>query len=373
MRIYLDNAATTPLDSRVFEAMKPLFTEHFGNPSSIHQHGRMVKNLIEESRKIIANVINCSIGEVFFMSSATEANNMALTCSVTDLGIERIISSPTEHHCVLHTLERIKEKFGTEILFLDVDEKGYPDINQLSEALKTSEKKTLVSIMHANNELGTICDIGSISRIAKEYGAIFHCDTVQSMGKYPIDVQQNEINFLSGSGHKFFGPKGSAFIYINNETKIGPIMHGGAQERNMRAGTENTYGIVGLGKALELAVHEMEERKLKINGLRKKTIEGLQIIREDFHFNSDIDKGHYYILNVGFPKTPKTEMINFNLDIAGISASAGSACSSGVESQSHVLQAIKADPGRKAVRFSFSHLNTEDEIDYLLEKIPDII
>ncbi len=371
MRIYLDNASTTPMDIRVFEHIKPMMLDTFGNPSSIHYHGRQTKALIEEARKTIANGIKASIGEIFFTSSATEANNMVLMSAVRDHGVQRIISSPTEHHCILHTIDYLKENHGVECTMLTVDQYGIIDYDQLRSELKGSTQKTIVSLMHANNEIGSLSDTAVISGICTEHEALYHCDAVQTLAKYPIDVDQVKFSFLSGSAHKFYGPKGVGFIYINGDNKIKPMIHGGAQERNMRAGTENTYGIAGLGKAFELGLAEMKERNQKTSDLRSYLIDGVCSLSDKIKLNGTPD-GHYCIANMSFPKNPKTDLIMFNLDIAGISASAGSACSSGIESRSHVLDAISLPSDVNAVRFSLSHHNTTEEIDFLVEKLKDM-
>jgi len=372
MRIYLDNASTTPMDSRVFDHIKPLMTDTFGNPSSIHYHGRQTKALIEVARKTIANGLKASISEIFFTSSATEANNMVLMSSVRDHGVQRIISSPTEHHCVLHSIDYLKENHDVECTMLSVDHHGVIDYEQLRTELKSSTKKTIVSLMHANNEIGSLSDPATISEICTEYDALYHCDAVQTVAKYPINVGDTKFSFLSGSAHKFYGPKGVGFIYINGENKIKPLIYGGAQERNMRAGTENTYGIAGIGKAFELGISEMDTRTQSTRELRQYLIDGVCDISDKIKLNGSID-GHYCIANISFPKNSKTDLIMFNLDIAGISASAGSACSSGIESRSHVLDAISLPDDENAVRFSLSHHNTRGEVDYLIDKLKGMI
>jgi len=370
MRVYLDNAATTPLDSRVLDYMLPIMKEQYGNPSSIHHHGRQTKMLVEEARKLIANELNVSIAEIFFTGSATESNNMIIRGAVRDLGVERIITTGAEHDCVLNTIKSLSSTI--EVIYLDLDPVGHINYDQLSSLLSQSSKKTLVSLMHANNEIGTMHDLERICQICEDFNSLYHCDAVQSVAKYKIDLSRNKLSFLSASGHKFFGPKGVGFVYVNNANKIGPHIYGGGQERNMRAGTENTYGIAGLGKAFELAISEMQSRKDIINLLRNRFIDGIKSISPDIIRRGD-DAGHYYIVNLGFPPSDKSEMLTFNLDIAGISASAGSACSSGMEHATHVLEAINADPLYKSVRFSFSHLNTIEEVDYTLERLSGLI
>lgn len=369
MRVYFDNASTTPLLPEVKEVMIGVINENFGNPSSIHLNGRQSRIIIEEARKTIAQGLKASTGEIFFTSGATEANNMALMCSIRDLGVKRIISSPTEHHCILHALDHIEENKLAEVIYLDVDNLGHVDHLQLESLLKESNDLTLVSLMHANNEIGTITDIASISKLTSEYNALFHTDTAQTMGKYNIDVDQNNISFLSGSAHKFFGPKGVGFIYINNNNHIKPMFYGGDQERGMRSGTENIYGIAGMAKAFEIAIQDMEHRLEKITSLKKYFIERLSGELEDIQLNGDQENQLANTVSVSFPPSDSSSLMMMNLDIAGISASAGSACSSGVESDSHVLSAIGHDPKRKTVRFSLSHFNTREEVDYVIEKL----
>jgi cysteine desulfurase len=370
MNIYLDNASTTPVLPEVTEQITELSRSVYGNPSSIHYHGRIAKSVIEEARKKVAKILNASIGEIFFTSSATEANNMVLKNAVWHLGIQRIISSPTEHHCVLHTLDYLEKYHNTEIIYLKVDAHGNPDLDQLEMLLKENTAYSLVSLMHGNNEIGTLCDIQHVSDICQKYACMLHCDAVQTIGKLPWDVQKTKVSFLSASAHKFHGPKGVGFVYINQENILPPFIHGGAQERNMRAGTENITGIAGLATALEIAVRDMETKQRHIHTLRQRLKDGLERNFEDIRFNGNQDR-HYlnHILSVSFPDTPKADLLVMNLDIAGISASSGSACSSGVEEDSHVLQAIGHDPKRKTIRFSFSHMNSLEEIDYLLQKL----
>ncbi len=374
MRIYLDNAATTPLRPEVIEAMTRSMQEHFGNPSSIHADGRTVRAAIEEARKTVAKHLNASIGEIFFTSGGTESNNMAIKCSVRDLGVRRIISSPIEHHCVLHSLESV-EKQGVTIEMLRVDDRGRIDYNQLEALLQDAGAgKTLVSIMHANNEIGTLSDMERISELCHTYGAFYHSDTVQTMGHFPIDVSKTKIHFISGGAHKFHGPKGCGFIYINGETKLKPMIDGGSQERNMRGGTENIYGITGLAKAFDLACENMETYSNYIDDLRSYFMEQLRENFEGIEFNGDYDGKYLYtVLSVSFPPSPKSDLLLLQLDIAGISASGGSACSSGAEAGSHVLAGIGADPDRKTIRFSFSHYNTKEEIDQVIDKLKNII
>jgi cysteine desulfurase len=374
MRIYFDNAATTPLRLEVIEVMTALMREQFGNPSSIHAEGRRMRSILEEARKKVAGYLKASTGEIFFTSGGTESNNMAIKCAVRDLGVRRIISSPIEHHCVLHSLQAV-EKQGVAITMLDLDERGRIDYGQLESLFKNSNgAKTMVSLMHANNEIGTLTDMVRISALCEKYGALYHSDTVQTIGKIPIDVSKTKIHFLSGGAHKFHGPKGAGFIYINNEVSLKPFIDGGSQERNMRGGTENVYGIAGLAKALELACENMAAYRAYIEDLRRYFMQQLLAHFENIRFNGDYDGlSLHTVLSVSFPLTPRSELLLLQLDIAGISASGGSACSSGTEAASHVLEGIRSDPSRRTIRFSFSHYNTKAEIDVVVEKLRAVL
>lgn len=372
-RVFFDNAATTPLNEAVVEVMLEVMRTNNGNPSSIHAEGRKARAAIEQARKQIAKYLNASIGEIFFTSGGTESNNMALKCAVRDLGVMRIISAPTEHHCVLHSLEALEKTGEVQVEYVPLDEKGRVDVEHLEIILQNSDKKVLVSLMHANNEIGTMIDLDEISKLCQQYSALFHTDTVQTMGYYPIDLQRTKINFLSGSAHKFHGPKGIGFIYINRENSVKPYIDGGAQERNMRGGTENLYGIIGLAKALELAYENMDTREAHIREVRDYLRQQLQDNFEDIQFNGDVENGHYKILSISFPPSSKSDMLLFSLDIAGVSVSGGSACSSGADQGSHVIAALDPKSDRTTVRFSLSHLNTKEEVDVVMEKLRGIL
>jgi cysteine desulfurase len=373
-RVYFDNAATTPISEEVINAMLPVLRGQFGNPSSIHAEGRGVRSLLEAARKTVANCIGSSTSEVFFTSGGTESNNMAIKCAVRDLGVTRIISSPTEHHCGTHAIESVAQQ-GVEVVWLSVDAFGRISYDELETALQNGDGKvTLVSIMHANNEIGTMIDLQRVADLCQQYKAYCHSDTVQTLGHFPINVQDTSVHFISGAAHKFHGPKGVGFIYINGATAVKPFIDGGAQERNMRGGTENVYGIVGLAKALELSYNDLDARMAHIRDVRAYMKTQLENTFEDIRFNGDIDGDSLYtVLNVSFPPSPRNEMLLFNMDIAGISVSGGSACSSGAEKGSHVLEAIQADPERKSIRFSFSHYNTREEVDFVVEKMKRFI
>ncbi len=372
MRVYLDNAASTPIDKEVLKEMYGVMENHYGNPSSIHAHGREVRTLIEKARKTIASFLHASPAEFFFTSGGTEADNMAIRCGIIDHGIKHAITSPIEHHAVLHTLEALEKSGVIKLSFVNVDIKGNLDLVHLEELLKSNDR-TFVSLMHGNNEIGTLMDIEEVGNICEKYNAIFHCDTVQTMGYYPHDLTKLKVHFLVGAAHKLYGPKGAGFLYIHHTIKIKPLIYGGSQERNMRGGTENVYGIVGLAKALQMAYQDMETNKSYIQGLKSYMKNQLEthVPGIDFNGETDPDKSICKVLSVLFPEMDldRGEMLLFNLDIAGISASGGSACSSGTNIGSHVLNQIQTNPNRPAVRFSFSKYNTKEEIDYVVDKI----
>ncbi len=371
MKVFLDNAATTPLNQEVIDVMLEVMKTKFGNPSSIHSYGREVRSLIETSRKTVANLLNVSPSEIFFTSSGTEANNMAIYCTVRDLGIKHVISSRIEHHAVTHTLEELEERGLIKLSYVNIDAQGHVNLEHLQELLANNER-SLVSLMHANNEIGTLLPIKKVSEICSKYNAIFHSDTVQSMGHYVYDLKNLNVHFVNCSAHKFHGPKGIGFIYINSNIKIHPFIFGGSQERNMRGGTENIYGIVGLAKALEIACKNLDMDMEYIKGLKSYMIAQLKEAIPRIRFNGDYENGLYTVLNVSFPPSEIGEMLLFNLDIEGIAASGGSACSSGSNIGSHVLAGINADPNRSNVRFSFSRYNTKEEIDYTISVLKQL-
>lgn len=373
MRVYLDNAATTPMDPEVLKEMYKVMESHFGNPSSIHAHGREARSLLEKARRTVANLLHASPAEIFFTSGGTEADNMAIRCAIIDYGIKHAITSRIEHHAVLHTLEAMEKAGLIKLSFVDIAPTGEVDYKHLEKLLQENER-SLVSIMHANNELGTLNNIELVGDLCEQYNAIFHSDTVQTFGHYAHDVSKLKVHFMVCSAHKLHGPKGVGFIYVSHKVKINPLLYGGAQERNMRGGTENIYGIAGLAKAVEMAYTDMEEHKKHIQGLKTYMMESLKAQIPGIHFNGETDsaKSLYTVLNVSFPEMEMSDMLLFNLDIAGISASGGSACSSGSNIGSHVLTAIGASPDRPAVRFSFSKLTTKEEIDYTVNKVREI-
>lgn len=368
MNVYLDNAATTPIDPLVIEEMIPVLRDVYGNPSSIHTHGRVARSVIEKARKQIAAYFNASPSEFFFTSGGTEADNMILRTAVEDLAVKRIITSPLEHHAVLHTAEALALK-GVSMETVKVNQKGQVDLAHLEELLKEDNSKTLVSLMHANNEIATLLPLKRVGELCKEYNAYFHSDTVQTMGHYAFDFEELNIDFATCSAHKFHGPKGIGFLYLNSDIKVNPMITGGAQERNMRAGTENIYGIVGLAKALELAYHNLEGHQRHIQSLKSYMIKRLKDEVQGISFNGDSasEESLYTVLSVCFPSSDMDEMFLYNLDIEGISASGGSACSSGTNIGSHVLTSIGVPMDRPSVRFSFGRFNTIADIDKCIE------
>lgn len=368
-RIYLDNAATTPMADEVIEAMVPMMREHYGNPSSTHAHGRKVRGIIEEARGTVAKLLNCAPGEIFFTSGGTEADNLALRGSVAKLGVQNIISSAIEHHAVLHTVEELHQMQNIGLDFVKIDEKGHVDMQHLGQLLQ-QKPHTLVSLMHANNEIGNMIDIQAVGEMVHNANGFFHCDTVQTMGHFPFDLNQGHIDFLAGAGHKFNGPKGCGFIYINKKNKIVPQITGGAKEREMRGGTENVIGIVGLAKALEIAYRDIDAKKQHITQLKTAMIDLLRQQIPDVSFNGDPEgRSLYTVLNVSLPPNDMSSMLLFQLDLAGISCSGGSACSSGATGGSHVINSIHPGTDRSTVRFSFGKHNTLDEIQYTVNQL----
>ena len=373
-RIYLDNAATTVLDKEVLDAMMPYLTEKFGNPSSIYSYGRETRLAVETARKSVAKQLNVQPGEIFFTSGGTESNNTAIITSIRDLDCKHIISSAIEHHAVLHTIEHYSCEPDFTHSFVKLLPNGHIDLTDLEEQLATQNKKCLVSLMHANNEIGNLLSIKAVSDLCKKHGAIFHSDCVQTVGHYPIDLDRINIDFISASGHKFHGPKGVGILYVNNRLQIKPLIYGGGQERNMRAGTENLYGIVGFAKALEISMKNYPEESTYIKSLKDHMIKQLEKEIEGVSFNGDYNGSCLYrVLNVSFPKTERSEMLLFNLDINGICVSGGSACSSGASQGSHVIHALNKDDNKIAVRFSFSKYNRKEEVDEVVAKLKELV
>ena len=374
MKVYFDNAATTALDPEVFEAMKPLMLDLYGNPSSTHAHGREVRTRIEHARRTVAQLLNTSPAEIFFTSGGTEADNTAIRGTVEAYSIDHVITSPIEHHAVLHTVERLEKEGKIKLSYVELDALGHLNMDHLEELLKTN-KRSLITLMHGNNEIGTLNDIAKIGELADEYDAVFHTDTVQTMGHFKHDLQSLKCHFLVGAGHKFHGPKGVGFLRVCKTKAIPRFIEGGGQERNHRGGTENVYGIVGLAKALAIAYRDMETHKKHVQSLKSSMIEQLKAKIPGIDFNGDLDpaKSLYTVLNVSFPAHPDNDMLLFNLDINGISVSGGSACSSGANTGSHVLKGINADSNRQGIRFSFCKYNTMDEVNYVVDNLVETV
>lgn len=372
MKVYFDSAATTAMDPEVIEEMNLYMREDYGNPSSTHSFGRRTRAAIDMARKRVASHVNAEPGEIIFTSGGTEADNMAILCSVNDLGITHAITSAIEHHAVLYPLEQLAEEGKIKLSIVDVDDLGRVDLDHLEKLLQDNER-SFVSLMHANNELGNLLPLKEVGEICKSYDAILHSDTVQTIAHYKLDVKDLGVHFITCAGHKFHGPKGCGFLYVNNSIKVNPIIRGGSQERSMRAGTENVYGILGLAKALDIAYENLEEHSDYILGLKRYMITRLKNEFPGVRFNGDAEgESLYTVLNVCLPETDKKEMLLFSLDIEGIAVSGGSACSSGSDVGSHVLNAIGSDPNRPAVRFSFSKYNAKEEIDYTIKKLKAI-
>jgi cysteine desulfurase len=367
MRVYLDNAATTPVAPEVVEAMIPVLRETFGNPSSTHSFGRNAKALLETSRRTVAKHMNCAPSEIIFTSGGTEADNMAIHSAVTQLGVKRIITSAIEHHAVGHTADAISLHEKIELVLVNLDSKGNVDLAHLESLLKEN-KPTLVSLMHANNEIATMIPLKKVADLCRQYNAYFHSDTVQTMSHFTFDLKEIDIDFITCAAHKFHGPKGVGFLYVNKKTKVSSFIHGGAQERGLRGGTENIAGIVGLAKAMDLAYEDVEGHQQHVYNLKSFMIQELKTMFPTvaFHGETAFDKALYTVLNVCLPATDKTSMLLFTLDLKGVAVSGGSACTSGATKGSHVLEGIGADMSRPNVRFSFSRYTTKEEIEYAL-------
>jgi len=369
--VYFDNAATTPLDPEVLNAMLPFLSQHYGNPSSLHGPGRQVRAAIENARKTVAHLINAAPAEICFTSGGTEADNYAAFGSIRTLGLKHAITSPLEHHAVLHPLQALAKNGEIKLHYLRHDAQGRLDLGHLEELL-AAQSRTFVSLMHANNEIGNLNDLAAIGEICARHQAVFHTDTVQTMGHYRHDVQQLPVDFLVGSAHKFHGPKGVGFLYRRAGQTVGALIQGGSQERNQRAGTENVYGIVGLAKALEIAYRDMADHQRHIQGLKDRFIAKLRAEIDGVEFNgtsAEANQSLYTVLSVSLPPSEFNEMLLFNLDISRVAVSGGSACTSGANAGSHVLSALGCDPARGTIRFSMSKYNTEEEVDYAVGQL----
>ncbi len=370
-KIYLDNAATTAPRAEVIAAMVQSLELDYGNPSSTHAFGRQSRSSIELSRKSVAKLLNCTAREIVFTAGATEANNLILRSAVKDLNVMRIITTKIEHHAVLHTVQALQAEYGIEVEYVKIKPNGEPDLSHLTELL-IRQVPTLVSLMHVNNEIGTVLDIELVGRICQQHQAYFHSDTVQSVGKCNIDLQQLPVDFIVASAHKFHGPKGAGFAFIRKGRNVRPLLHGGEQEKGLRAGTESVHNIVGLAKALEISVANLEAEQSYISGLRRYAIDAFLTRFPGTKINGDSTKGFYNLLNICLPLAEeKASMILFHLDLNGIAVSRGSACQSGSVKASHVLAEMfdEEDLKKPSLRISFSHLNSQHDIDALIDII----
>lgn len=371
-KVYLDNAATTPIRQEVIGQMQDALANCFGNPSSTHAFGRTAKTGIEQARKTVAKYLNAHPSEIIFTSGGTEADNMILRCAVRDLGVATIITSKIEHHAVLHTAEELVKEFGIQLVFVDLDTYGNPDLSHLEKLLEEGDSKKLVSLMHINNEIGNKIDIEAICRLCKEKEALIHSDTVQSIGHYAWDVQQVPIDFMTAAAHKFHGPKGIGFAFIRKNAGLKPLIFGGSQERGFRAGTEPFHNIIGLETAFKAAYDNLDEETTYVRGLKEYFISELNKNIPGVVFNGysgDIEKSTYTLVNVRLPfSKDKALMLQFHLDLKGVACSKGSACQSGSNSGSHVLSTLlnKEELEKPSVRFSFSMYNTKEELDYVI-------
>lgn len=376
-KVYLDNAATTRVRDEVIAKMQEALANCYGNPSSTHSFGRSAKTAIEKARKTIAKYLNAHPSEIVFTSGGTEADNMILRCAVRDLGIETLITSKVEHHAVLHTAEELEKEYGIALQFVDLDGDGNPRLNHLESLLAQDAKKKLVSLMHVNNEIGNLLDIAAVARMCKEHGALFHSDTVQSIGHFEWDVQEVPVDFMTAAAHKFHGPKGIGFAFIKKNSGLRPLIVGGAQERGNRAGTEPFHNIVGLEEAFVAAYDHLDEERKYVSGLKQYFVEKIQSAIPGVAFNGlsgDMEKSTYTLTNVRLPfDTQKSLMLLFHLDLKGIACSKGSACQSGSDMGSHVLNEIldKEELKKPSLRFSFSKYNTKEELDYVVQVLKE--
>ena len=369
-KVYLDNAATTELDAEVLDVMLRSMKTDYGNPSSSHSFGRKTRSVIETSRKSIADLLNADASEIFFTSGGTEADNMAIRGAVRDAGVKHIITSKIEHPAVVNTVAHLKNKGKVSVDYVNLNENGVVDLIHLEELL-SNKTNTLVSLMHGNNEIGNLLDIESVSLLCQKHDALFHSDTVQTVGHYVFDLKKVKIDFLTCSAHKFHGPKGVGFLYINKQVNITPLIHGGSQERDMRAGTECVYGIVGLAKAMEVAYRDLSMHRKHVERLKKHMIKELKQNLSFIAFNGtciDLNNSLYTVLSLSFPRQDYDDLLLFNLDLLGVSCSGGSACSSGNISQSHVISQIKTLDG-PVVRFSFSRYNSIEDINFAIKQL----
>lgn len=372
MEVYFDNAATTPMRAEVISAMHEVMQTAYGNPSSTHVFGRAAKALLENARKSIAAHFNASAQEIIFTSGGTESDNMILRCAVKDLGVTTIISSPLEHHAILHALDQLEAE-GVTVHYVDHDADGELNYEHLETLLAQDTTKKLVTLMYVNNEIGNLLDVGRVGALCKEHSALFHSDAVQSVGHFKMDMQELPMDFFSAAAHKFHGPKGVGFSFVRKQTQIKPFILGGAQERGLRAGTESVHNVVGMQKALEIAYAQLEEERSHILQLKSRFITELKALFPDVQFNgkcSNMDASTYTVVNVGLPvPEDKAGLLDFHLDLKGVACSKGSACQSGSGKGSHVIGALqqKGSSDLPALRFSFSGFNTEAEVAYVME------
>ena len=373
--VYFDNAATTPIRAEVVDVMHEVLKDNFGNPSSTHAFGRSAKTQIETARKSIAKHFNAHPQEIIFTSGGTESDNMLVRCAVQDLGVETVITSRIEHHAILHAVEYLAERKLATVLYVKTDADGAVDYTDLAHLLAADNSKKLVSLMHINNEIGTILDLERVSNLCKTHDALFHTDAVQGVGHYAIDLEQIAVDFLSAAAHKFHGPKGIGFSFVRKNSGLQPFILGGSQERGLRAGTESVHNIVGMAKALEIAYAKLEDEQQYLKELKAQAIKQLTDAFPDIHFNgccSDMERSTFTLVNVALPiSEEKASLLNFHLDLNGIACSKGSACQSGSAKGSHVLEevvpvALKNWP---SIRFSFSVFNTQDDVDYLVKTL----
>ncbi|WP_412984773.1 cysteine desulfurase family protein [Pontimicrobium sp. IMCC45349] len=377
--IYFDNAATTPIRNQVIEAMSNALKNNFGNPSSSHGYGRSSKAIVESCRKRIASHFNVSASEIVFTSGGTEADNLVLRSAVRDLGIKHIITSKIEHHAILHTIDQLVEEYNIEVSYVNLDANGFVDFSNLEQLLKSTTHKTLVTLMHVNNEVGNLLDIKQTADLCKEHNALFHSDTVQSIGHYRLDLQEVALDFFAASAHKFHGPKGVGFAFIRKNSGLKPLIFGGEQERGYRAGTESIHNIVGLDESLYLAYSKLDEEKEYVKSLKRYFTERLNDKVPNVKFNAysgDLEKSTYTLVNVCLPVAAhKSSMLLFQLDLKGIACSKGSACQSGSSKGSHVLAEIlsEEDISKPSIRFSFSIYNTKSEIDYVVDVLKELV
>jgi len=373
MNVYLDNAATTAIDQDVFEVMKPYFTQFYGNPSSIHSTGRKTRAAIEHARKTIAGLIGATSSEIIFTSGGTEAINIFLRGIVSS--VTHIISSPIEHPAVLETLNFLAQNKQVKVIWLKLDTEGRILPESIDKALKLNSR-ALVSLMHGNNEVGNLLPLEEIAQICNEYKAPLFTDAVQTMGHYELNLQKVNMSGLSASAHKFHGPKGVGFLYLSNGTSLTRGYGGGEQERGLRVGTENVAAIVGMAKALELSYSTLIDDRKHIESLKKSLIDLLLVHIPDIKFNglsSIMNDSLYTVLSSSFPENEQNDMLLFNLDLANISVSAGSACASGAAKDSHVLKALGHNKKGATVRFSFSKTNELNELEYVVKSLKEIL